>query len=616
MNACRIASLADVERIESLPYDAFMAHTSVFDALVDAATRHPERRALTLLESADDLGRTRHWRYREFIADVRRAANLFRLLAGTEEPRVAMLLPAIPQAYFTLWGAETVGVACPINYLLDAEHIAVLIRASKANILVALRPNPELDIWSRVPGLRAQCPDLRHVLAVGAGPDLDGVIAFDPAVAAQRGEEIEATRTVRADTLAALFHTGGTTGAPKLAQHSHGNQLHAAWSAAQLYAMDERDVIINGFPMFHVAGAIVYGLSALLSGAEIVLPTLLGLRNAGLVSRYWEVVQRHRVTLLAAVPTVISTLLTVDPQDFSLASVRALLTGGSPLPPELAAAFEQRYGIAVRNILGMTECAGVVSIEPALAQRIPGCCGLRLPFSQVEAVSAGPDGVAVVCSPGEPGILRLRGPNVGAGYTDVRRNAGTLSPDGWLNTGDIGHVDGQGRVYVTGRAKDVIIRSGHNIEPGLIEEALMRHPQVEFAAAVGEPDEYAGEMPVAFVVLKPGATLDPAALLEFVRPLIPERPALPRRIDVLSVLPLTAVGKVYKPGLRLRAIERVIEDRLARVGLSDRVGVQGRDGASGLSVAMVPLAGTSVGSVDAPVRAIMARFAVPWDWAS
>ena len=593
-----------------------MAHASVYDALVDAATRHPKRTAITFVESAIDLGRTRHWTYQDFIADVRRAANLFQSLVGADQPRVAMLLPAIPQAYFTLWGAEAVGVACPINYLLDAEHVAELIRASKANILVALGPNAELDIWSRVSGLREQCPDLRHVLAVGEGIDLDGASAFDPAVAAQRGDGLETTGHARADTLAALFHTGGTTGAPKLAQHSHGNQLHSAWSAAQMYAMSERDVIVNGFPMFHVAGSIVYGLSALLSSAQIVLPTLLGMRNAHLVSRYWEVVERHRVMLLAAVPTVISTLLSVDPKECSLASVRALLTGGSPLPPELAISFEQRYQIPVRNILGMTECAGAVSIEPALAERLPGCCGLRLPFTEVEAVTAGADGVLVVCAPGAPGILRLRGPNVGAGYTDVHRNAGTLSSDGWLNTGDIGHVDKQGRVYVTGRAKDVIIRSGHNIEPGVIEEALMRHPQVQFAAAVGEPDEYAGEMPVAFVVLKPGATLNPAELIEFVKPHIPERPALPRRINVLATLPLTAVGKVYKPGLRLRAIERVIEERLASEGLSDRVRVQGRDGAGGLSVSMVLLAGTSVDSVDTPVRAIMSRFAITWDWIS
>ena len=613
MKRYRIADLSDVARIESLPYADFMVHTSTYDALVDSAERHAPCTALTYLESADDLDRVRRWTYRDFIADTRRAGNLFRALAGADEPRVAMLLPAIAQAYFTLWGAEAVGVACPINYLLDSAHIAELIQASGANILVALGPNEELDIWSRVAGLRARCPGLRHVLTVGAPPVGSDAVDFDDALAAQDGAFLASARTVRADTLAALFHTGGTTGAPKLAQHRHGNQLHAAWSAAQMYAMDERDVIINAFPMFHVAGTMVYGLSSLLSGAEIVLPTLLGMRNPCFVPRYWEAVARYQVTLLAAVPTVMSTLLSVETAGADLASVRAVFTGGSPLPPELASAFEDRLGIPVRNILGMTECAGVVSIEPALGPRTPGSCGIRLPYTRVEAVRDGPDG-AVTCGADEAGVLRLRGPNVGPGYTDASRDAGTYTADGWLSTGDIGHVDDQGRLYITGRAKDIIIRSGHNIEPGAIESALMRHPDVLFAAAVGEPDEYAGELPVAFVVLRPPAHLTPGELLAFVTPHLPERPAWPKRIDILESLPLTAIGKVYKPALRLRAVERAIVERLAQAGLAGQVRVQGHDAAKGQSLTLAPIDTQQAAALEGPIRAIMARFAINWTW--
>jgi fatty-acyl-CoA synthase len=153
-------------------------------------------------------------------------------------------------------------------------------------------------------------------------------------------------------------------------------------------------------------------------------------------------------------------------------------------------------------------------------------------------------------------VLRVRGPNVGPGYTDSRRNAGTFE-GGWLVSGDLGHVDAQGRVFVTGRAKDLIIRSSHNIDPGSIEEALLMHPAVQMAAAVGEPDEYAGEVPVAFVVLKPGAGVDATELARFAAERIAERPAVPKRIDVLPALPMTAIGKVYKPGLRLQVAARI-----------------------------------------------------------
>jgi len=604
MQRSEIRGAADTAHLQSRPYASFMSHAGVHEALSDAAARYAQRRALTFIVDADPATPPRTWTYAQLLADVGRTANLFRQLAGEEQPRIAMLLPAIPEAYLTLWGGETAGVVCPINYLLDAAHVAELVRAADCNILVALGPNPELDIWSRVGELQSDWPRLKHVLAVGGAP---GHADFSQAIAAMSPDAPAAAPAPNPGRIAALFHTGGTTGAPKLAQHTHANQLHAAWGAAQMYAMREQDVILNGFPLFHVAGAFVYGLSALLSGAEVVLPTLLGLRNPAFARQYWTFVGLHNVTLLAAVPTVIATLLGLDPPPGALRSVRMLLTGGSPLPTELAAAFERKFQLPVRNILGMTECAGVISIEPFFAPRVPGSCGLPLPFTEVKAVA--PDGR--VCAAGESGILRVRGPNVGPGYTDARRNAGTFTDDGWLITGDIGHVDGEGRVFVTGRAKDVIIRGGHNIDPQLIEEALLQHPDVLMAAAVGEPDEYAGELPMAFVSLRPGATVTPQELCAFASERVPERPAWPKRIEVLPAIPMTAIGKVFKPRLRLLACQRVLDERLERAGLAGVMRVEVEDAASGLSARFAPLPGAPEPDRDR-IAELMRAFAIQW----
>lgn len=603
MNAFPIATAEDVAAISRESYERFMAHGNVYGALQATARRHPDRVAMSFIESGDLAVPARTWTYAEFLSGVQRAANLFTYLAGDEEPRVAMLLPAIPEAHFVLWGAETSGVACPINYLLNTEHIAELLTAARINILVALGPDPDLDIASRMPELQARCPGLRRVLLVGSpDPSQD----FATLSEAMLGDTPEVAPSSAGDRLAALFHTGGTTGAPKLAQHTHRNQLHAAWGAAQMYAMDERDTILNGFPLFHVAGAFVYGLSALLSGAQLVLPTRLGLRNAAFVSRYWSFVERHRVSLLAAVPTVIATLLGTDPAGANLGGVRALLTGGSPLPTELAGAFEQRFAIPVRNILGMTECAGVVSIEPFHGARTPGSCGLALPYTEVQAFQD--DGSP--CAPGVTGILRLRGPNVGPGYTDPRRNAGTFTADGWLVSGDIGHVDDQGRIFVTGRAKDLIIRSSHNIDPQAIEEALLTHPAVQMAAAVGEPDEYAGELPVAYVTLQPGTSATVDALQEHAHRTIHERPALPKRIEIVDSLPMTAIGKLYKPALRARACERVMRERLARSGLDSLAQVRVEDGGGALTVHFLPLPDADLESLRGRIAVLMQPFAL------
>jgi fatty-acyl-CoA synthase len=218
----------------------------------------------------------------------------------------------------------------------------------------------------------------------------------------------------------------------------------------------------------------------------------------------------------------------------------------------------------------MTECAGVVTVEPFHGERCPGSTGLRLPFTQVRAFALREGGadLAAPCAADETGVIALRGPNVAPGYTDPAKNAGTFE-QGWLVSGDLGHVDAQGRVFVTGRAKDVIIRGAHNIDPQMIEEALLRHPAVAVAAAVGRPDSYAGELPVAFVSLKPGAEVTGHELVAFVAPLVAEPAAAPKSVTILPEIPLTPIGKMFKPALRAIATRAAIGDALRAAGLRD-----------------------------------------------
>jgi fatty-acyl-CoA synthase len=280
------------------------------------------------------------------------------------------------------------------------------------------------------------------------------------------------------------------------------------------------------------------------------------------------------------VPTILAGLCNL-PIDADISRVRVAYTGGSPLPTELAARFEGATGIAVRNILGMTECAGLVSIEPHAAPRVPGSAGLRLPYTEIRVVPWREGAVQLhdTCAIGETGVVVLRGPNVSPGYTDARRDAGMFD-SGWLVSGDLGHIDAQGYVHVTGRAKDVIIRGSHNIDPGLVEEAFLAHPAVALCAVVGEPDAHSGEVPAAFVTLKPGASMQGDALLAAVAPHVYERPAVPKRVVVLDALPQTAVGKIYKPSLRARAIELKLHEVFAAVvpGVPLRVTAQERGG--------------------------------------
>jgi fatty-acyl-CoA synthase len=561
-----IRTSADIDAVEQGGWEAFLPSATPFGLIENAARQRPDACALHYLADSDDPRRNVQISYRTLVHKIRQAANLFRRLGVGPADSVAILMPHVPSGQIALWGAEVAGRACPVNPMLRPEHVVALLTAARAKVAVVLGENRDIDIWNAiVPALRKSgC--VTHILHADADhpTDLsDG--CFEELAAAESGASFNFDAANAPDAIAAYFHTGGTTGAPKLALHTQGNQAFVARSAALMYDLRSEDVLINGFPLFHVAGSFVYGLSVLSAGGTIVIPTRLGMRNRGFIASIWRQVERYRVTAIGGVPTVISALNSVA-VDADISSLRVMLTGGSPLPTELADAFERNTGKPVRNILGMTECAGVVTIEPFRAPRTAGSTGLRLPFTEVRVFEAD---INAPCAAGESGIVALRGPHVGPGYSDISRNIGTFE-QGWLISGDLGHVDAEGRLFITGRAKDVIIRGSHNIDPAIIEDALLQHPDVAIAAAVGAPDSYAGELPVAFVTLKAGATVNGEELRHYLAPIVSEPAALPRHVSILSDMPMTPVGKIYKPALRMMAARQAIEMALSGAGLTPR----------------------------------------------
>ncbi len=627
-----IASLADIEALESQPYESVVPARSTYELISHAAQRFPQREAFRYLPDGDLATAPRCITYAVLIDNINRAANLFRSLGVGPDDAVAILAPNMPETQYALWGAQVAGRACPINYLLQPEHIAALLKAANAKLIVALGPNDELAIWPTLEKVRGLCPlPVLQIRVDGPGgqcakqvpgSETDSELIFQDQIGLQPSSllysELLNTEQNASQRICACFHTGGTTGAPKLALHTHGNEVHTSTLAPLFYGFDEHTVELNGFPLFHVAGAFVYGLALLSVGATQVLPTLSGMRNAAFVKNYWKFCERQKITALACVPTILATLVNA-PVDADISSVKVAYTGGSPLPSELAAQFEARHNIPVRNILGMTECAGLVAIEPAASPRVVGSVGLRLPFTQVRVVPWR-DGAACLdedCAAGETGIVVIRGPHVSPGYSDAGRNAGmfeTLSNgEHWLVSGDLGHIDhddkSRGYIHITGRAKDVIIRGSHNIDPGLVEEAFLAHPAVALCAVVGEPDAYAGELPVAFVTLKPGAVIGSHELLQAVAPTVYERPAVPKRVTVLDAMPMTAIGKIFKPALRLKAMEVKLAEMLEGVGPGRAVSIHGEDRPGGL-VAVIRISGDGSDVIQADVRQRLTAIAI------
>ncbi|MAL02074.1 MAG: hypothetical protein CL536_08020 [Alcaligenaceae bacterium] len=584
VSRAEIAGLSDIVAMEREPYEKAVPFHSTAALLDYAVSSYGATTAVHFQEDADPDGAYMTWTFDAFQRQCIRAAHLFRSLGVQREEPVALLVPHIPSALFALWGAQMAGCAFPINYLLGAEHIAQLLRKTGTRVVVTLAPCESLPINAQAHRAAELAGCVEHILEIDPNERNPQDASFQRRLL-EYPEEGGFQDELNPDCTAALFHTGGTTGLPKILRHSHRNEVHTSWFGACYYAMQPGDRILNGFPLFHVAGTFVYGLAPLAAGATLFLPTLTGLRNQAFIKNAWRFADKHEITHFGCVPTVLSALLGVPRLPGQAKAMRWALTGGSPLPSELAQKFESQCDVAVRNIFGMTECAGIVSIEPCLAPRHPGSVGVRLPYSEVVAVpleTASQPRLTAFCAPGETGIIAIRGPHVSTGYLDPTQAQGTFTEDNWLLSGDLGHVDKDGYIYLTGRSKDLIIRSGHNIDPGFIEEAFLKLSDVSTCAAVGEPDAYAGELPVVFVTLKEGAASGPAALLEQATPYVPERPAVPKRVMILETMPTTPIGKIYKPALRALAAETKIRDIIQALSLPDTVTVQCSAQASGV----------------------------------
>ena len=562
-----IRTLADIEQLETVPLEQrLQGFFSTYDVFRRAAEKWPDAKALSFLPQGGVDDRVWAVSYSELFANITRAANLFYSLGVGPSDVVSYLLPNLPQTHYTLWGGQAAGIVNAVNPLLETEQIAALLNEVSCKVLVTMGPTIAQEQWNKVVELRAKVPSLQAVLLVQEPAPAEGMLSFETELVRQPADRLLSGRRIQRDDICAFFHTGGTTGTPKIAMHRHGNQLANAWCGTMAVDLCPDDTLLCGLPLFHVNGVIVTGLAAFMAGAHVLLAGPMGYRNREMLEQFWALVERFRVTAFSAVPTVYAALMTVPRGEADLSSLRFGLCGAAPMPATLIQQFEQATGIRILEGYGLTEGTCVSAINPRDGERRPGSIGLRIPYQQMKPVVLDEEGQYLRdCLDNEIGVLAIRGPNVFAGYKQEEANRKLWIAGDWLNTGDMARRDGDGYLWLTGRQKELIIRGGHNIDPAIIEEALVRHPAVQLAAAVGKPDRYAGELPVAYVVLHEGQSASSEELIEYARNAIPERAAVPCEIFVVSSLPMTAVGKVFKPELRYDATERVLRALLTPI---------------------------------------------------
>ncbi|MFY0682331.1 MAG: acyl-CoA synthetase [Thalassovita sp.] len=578
-----------------------------------------------LLSGAKDKAETLTWS--ELHGRTCQAANMFRDLGIGETDVVACILPNCNETIQTILGGAIAGIVNPINPLLEPEQIAAILRETGAKVVVTLKSFPKSDVAQKTAEAVRHAQSVHTVLEIDLNRYLTPPKSWIVPLLRPKAESgphhadvLDFAKTVKKyprsldfadsteDRVGAYFHTGGTTGMPKVAQHKYSGMVYNGWLGENLLFNPE-DNVMCPLPMFHVFACHVIMMSMISSGAHVVFPTPAGYRGEGVFDNFWKLIERWKISFIITVPTAVSAMMQ-RPVDADISSVKTAFSGSAPMPQELFTRFQDVSGVGIIEGYGLTEATCLVSCNPLSKKKI-GTIGVRFPYSDVRIFKQ-VDGEVVECAADEIGEICVSNPGVWPGntYTEAAKNEDLYHHGKYLRTGDLGHIDAENYITITGRAKDLIIRGGHNIDPAEIEEALLTHQDVAMTGAIGQPDAHSGELPCVYVELVAGATATAEELAAHCKVHIHQRAAIPKHVEILDELPKTAVGKVFKPDLRKRAITRVYNQALDEAKLNAKVVEVVDDKKRGL-VAKVERTGVVH---DDEVGHVLGAYTRPWDW--
>lgn len=532
-------------------YSSGESDTAVLDDTIGAnldrtAARYSDRDALI------DVASGRRWTYSEFVADVDLlAAGL--LVAGVEVgDRVGMWAPNCPEWVLAQYATAKVGaVLVNINPAYRSHELQFVLKQAGVSVLLSAREFKGSNYAAMIDDARPEVPSLREVLFIGSIQWEAMTDRGHRALAKTPRMITDVSERLRCDDAINIQYTSGTTGFPKGATLSHRNILNNGFFVGELCHYTAEDRVCIPVPFYHCFGMVMGNLACTSHGAAMVIPGPSFDPVATLTA-----VTTEKCTSLYGVPTMfIAELALENFEDFDLGSLRTGIMAGSPCPTEVMKQVIERMGMAEVSICyGMTETSPVslqTRSEDSIEQRVStvGRVGPHLEVKIVDPIEGS------TLPRGEAGELCTRGYSVMLGYWEQpEKTAEAIDDEGWMHTGDIGVMDDDGYVAITGRIKDMVIRGGENIYPREVEEFLYTHPDVLDAQVIGVPDPKYGEELMVWIRMKDDAApLDSAAVREFCDGRLAHY-KIPRYVHVVDEFPMTVTGKVRKVEMRERSL--------------------------------------------------------------
>lgn len=470
--------------------------------------------------------------YREFDRVTERLAAALQSL-GLEKGHHAAVLFANSVdtllCYFSIIKAG--GTAIPINPLYTPREIAFILNNSEAKLLIAAE-----RFQKTIEGVKPRLPKLALTVFREEG---------DPSVLKTFERLTPSAHSLRPADLssednAIIFYTSGTLGQPKGVILTHGNFTFSGPNIAKTYGLQKDDITMAVLPLVHVFAVASPVFGSLSSGGTVVVLERFQAESV------LKALEHYKVTWFPGVPTMFNFIYhAYEKGTYDTSSIRMGLSGGASLSVELLRNWENRFHAEILEVYGLTESTGLVTANPVHGERKAGSIGLTVSGVQTRLINKEGQEVAR----GEVGELLFKGPNATKGYWKLPEQTAESIRDGWVYTGDLVKQDEQGYFYIVGRKKELIITGGYNVYPREIEEVLYTHPAIYEAAVIGIPDEAKGEIPKAFISLKPGQHTSEGEIIDFCKAnLAPYK--VPRIVEIRPDLPKSSVGKILKRELR------------------------------------------------------------------
>jgi cyclohexanecarboxylate-CoA ligase len=536
-------SFDPVEHARAVRANGFWLDKTFDEFLAGTIAATPDK--LAIIADRADRDQPRRITYREFGRFIALAAAALREMGVGRGDVVAVQLPNWWEFAVTALACGRIGaIVNPLMPIFRARELSFMLDFAEAKVFITPKSFRGFDHEAMAAELKPQLPKLQHVIVVdGDGPNsfanclLGGSEQFEAAAAGAAAE-------IRADELAVIMFTSGTTGSPKAVMHTMNTLMACNFGLAKRFGLTSDDVLLVCSPLGHMTGYAAGMMLGIWLGATIVLQDVWEAR------RGVNLMATEGVTFTAGASPFLSDICeAVAAGAPRPAQLRSFLCAGAPIPPALIERAARELDLKVCSLWGMTESLASTLTEPSrAAEKSSKTDGRALEGVEVRVVTMAGEPAPL----GETGRLLVRGAQMFLGYYK-RPDIETFDADGWFDTGDLAYMDDEGYIRINGRIKDVLIRGGENVPVVEIENLLFKHPAVLSAALVGFPDARLGERGCAFVVLRPGQSLDLPTLQAYMAENKVAKQYWPERIEIVGDLPRTPSGKVQKFSLREQA---------------------------------------------------------------